>query len=173
MNRHLTDWHVGHLGLDEFRQEVVFDENHGLVCTICDRGEYGQLVARLIAAAPELLREMKNVLPGLSYLVEISPISTHQKQEWKDWINRAHAIIAKAEEEIGEKAKELSGYIITERIVCSSSEHLLQLLEIGWSVVKSADLPVNCQSADFARSWICERPMMFPAAIAKAEGKTQ
>lgn len=53
------NWHDGHIGIGEYRREVVFDANGGQVATIIMPGEVGETHARLIAAAPTMLEALK------------------------------------------------------------------------------------------------------------------
>lgn len=70
MNNLNRTWHAGHLGEGDFREEVVFDSNSGLVCNVIDKGECGQSKANLIAAAPELLDA---VIAAHAYLCDKDP----------------------------------------------------------------------------------------------------
>lgn len=53
--------HASHYGLDEYRREVVSDENCGHVCEMIERGEVGETKARLLAAAPDMLEALEMV----------------------------------------------------------------------------------------------------------------
>ena len=55
-------WKAAHYGVDCFRREVVHDSNIGLVCTIAKRGDEGKRIARIIAAAPDLLDALQHLL---------------------------------------------------------------------------------------------------------------
>ena len=79
-----TQWHAGHIGLDEFRRECVFDANHGQVATIIDRGVEGQAVARLIAEAPELLEICR------------AWFATQTTMDRIEWMERARGAISRA-----------------------------------------------------------------------------
>ena len=37
MSHTKTPWHVGYIGEDEFRREVIFDENHGQVAEVLEK----------------------------------------------------------------------------------------------------------------------------------------
>jgi hypothetical protein len=62
-------WHTGHIGDGQYRREVVFDRQSGLVATLTMPGGQGELEASLIAAAPTMLNALKAASSELSLLL--------------------------------------------------------------------------------------------------------